>query len=114
MIDLENRKILHQFILLDLALRSVQHDYPLIEALPLKMHKIYFIKLDALLKSLQQEHFTLKKILQKQHIRIIRWQRIDDYFSDLYVTTVGNDEVIRYANHHLKQSVEELLVSRIQ
>ncbi len=113
MISLEDRKILLQFILIDLALRSMQHDYPIFESSPLKMHKVYFTMLDNLLKKLQQEHFTLKKILQDKQIRIIRWQRIDDYFSDLYITTTGNDEVIRYANHHLKQSVEDLLLSRL-
>jgi len=41
----------------------------------------------------------------------VKWEKIDEYFSDLTVATVGEDLVLTYANMALKTQVEKLLLS---
>ncbi|MGN4124842.1 hypothetical protein ACMGD3_07475 [Lysinibacillus sphaericus] len=47
MINVEQRKLLHEFVILDLAIQSLQHDYEVIENL--KMKNVYLPILDGLL-----------------------------------------------------------------
>lgn len=108
MIRHEQRKQLHNFIIHDLAVRSLQQDYVSIEKLKLK--SVYLLFLDALLKEIRNEMFKTKKSLQKQKICVVSWNRIDEFFSDVQVTTPGNDEVFRYANQALKTQVEHLII----
>lgn len=112
MISGEQRKLLHQFLLLDLAIRSLQHDYKMIEQLKMKVAYLPFI--DTLLKSLQKDYFNLKRQLAKQKIRVVGWHRIDTYFSDVHIATAGNDEKLRYANQALKTEVEQLIQQRLK
>ncbi|MEG0259790.1 MAG: aconitate hydratase, partial [Lysinibacillus sp.] len=78
MINLEERQLLHQFIILDLAIRALQHDYEAIETL--KMTVVYKAVIEALLKSLRSQHHNLKRQLQQRKIYIVRWHRNDMYF----------------------------------
>ncbi|WP_235616269.1 aconitate hydratase [Lysinibacillus parviboronicapiens] len=111
-INSEQRQLLHQFLLLDLAVRSLQQDYKTIEHL--KMKTVYLPLLDSLLKDLRKDSFSLKRQLASQQIRVVGWHRINEYFSDIQVATAGNDEWLRYANQALKTEVEQLLFSHIK
>lgn len=111
MINSEQRQQLHQFLILDLAIRSLQHDYKVIEKA--KMKSVFIPILDSLLKNLQSEYFNLKRVLSKQKIRIIEWKHIDSHFSDIYFTTAGEDQSLRYANQALKTTVEQELFNRM-
>lgn len=103
----EQRRLLHQYLLLDLAVKSLQHDLTVAEHF--KMKRVFLPAMDALLKQLHKDYFQLKRQLAQQKIRLVGWHRIDDYFSDVQVATAGNDEVLRYANQALKTQVEELV-----
>lgn len=111
MISHEQRKQLHHYIIHDLAVKSLQQDYVAIEKL--KMKAVYLPLFDGLLKEIRNETFKSKNLLQKQKIRVVSMTRIDEFFSDLHVTTAGNDEVFRYANQALKTQVEHLINSYI-
>lgn len=111
MINSEQRQQLHRCIVLDLAIRSLQHDYKLLENA--KMKSVFIPLLDSLLKDLQNEYFNLKRLLAKQKIRFIEWKHIDTHFSDIYFTTAGDDQALRYANQALKATVEEELINRM-
>lgn len=109
MIKGEQRQLLHQYLILDLAIQSLQKDYKTLEQL--KMKAIYLPFVDGLMKSIKKDFFNLKRQLEKQKIRVVGWQRIDEYFSDVHVATAGEDEILRYANQALKTQVEQLLVN---
>lgn len=111
MIKYEQQRLLHKFVLLDLAIQSLQRDFSVIENL--KMVKVYAPIIENLLKAISSDHYTIKRELAKEKIKIVKWEKIDEYFSDLTVTTLGEDEVLRYANQALKTQVEELLLSHI-
>lgn len=107
MISGEQRRLLHQYLILDLAIQSLQCDYKTLEQL--KMKAIYLPFVENLMKSVRQDYFNLKRQLAKQKIRVVGWRRIDAYFSDVRIATAGEDEVLRYANQALKTEVEQLL-----
>ncbi|MBD8523826.1 aconitate hydratase [Lysinibacillus fusiformis] len=112
MIRHEQRKQLHHYIIHDLAVKSLQQDYVSIEKL--KMKAVYLPFFDQLLKEIRNETFKSKNLLQNQKIRVVSLTRIDEFFSDLLVTTAGNDEVFRYANQALKTQVEQLVHSYLK
>lgn len=111
MINFEQRDLLHRFVILDMAVQALQRDYKVIENL--KMSKVYLPILDNLLKAITNDYYNLKRLLAKDKIKIVKWEKHDDYFSDLVVATAGEDEVFRYANQALKTQVEQLLISHI-
>ena len=111
MINAEQRQLLHQYLILDLAIQSLQGDYKTLEQL--KMKAVYLPFVDRLLESVRKDYFHLKQQLTKQKIRVIGWNRIDAYFSDVRIATAGEDEVLRYASQALKTEVEQLLMHRI-
>ncbi|WP_433594985.1 aconitate hydratase [Lysinibacillus xylanilyticus] len=108
MINAEQRQLLHQYIILDLAIQSLQCDYKTLEQL--KMKAIYLPFVESLMKSVRHDYFNLKRKLAKQKIHVVRWHRIDAYFSDVRIATAGEDEKLRYANQALKTEVEQLLI----
>lgn len=112
MINSEQRQQLHRLLILDLAIRSLQHDYQILENA--KMKCVFLPLLDSLLKDLQNEYFNLKRALAKQKIRLIEWKHIDSYFSDIHFTTAGEDQALRYANQALKTTVAEELLNRMK
>ena len=107
MINAEQRQLLHQYLIVDLAIQSLQCDYKTLEQL--KMKAIYLPFVENLMKSVRQDYFNLKRQLAKQKIRVVGWRRIDAYFSDVHIATAGEDEILRYANQALKTEVEQLL-----
>lgn len=111
MINGQQRRLVHQYLLLDLAIQSLRRDYSMMEQL--RMKAIYLPFMDNLLTSVRQDYLTLKRQLAQQKIYVIGWHRIDTYFSDVHLTTAGNEERLRYANQALKMQVEQLLMTYI-
>jgi len=111
MINPEQRQIVHKFLLLELAVKSLQVDYLKVEQFKLK--KVFIPFMDSILKDLRNECFDLKRQLGQQRIRIVGWTKVDEYFSDVKIATSGNDVDLRYANQALKSKVEKLLDDRI-
>lgn len=108
MIKPEQRQQVHKYLLIELAIKSLQIDYPKVEQF--KMNKVFLPLMDSLLKDLRQEYFELKRQLSQQRIRVVGWTTIDEYFSDVQIATAGEDVVLRYANQALKTKVEELII----
>ncbi|MGE7692276.1 aconitate hydratase [Lysinibacillus sp. NPDC097214] len=111
MIKADERQLLHKYLLLELAVKSLQSDYKKVEKF--KMKSVFLPLMDTLLKDLRQELFKLKRQLTQLRIRVVGWQTVDDYFSDVQVATAGDDVVLRYANQALKTQVEKLLIEKI-
>ncbi|MFS0876754.1 aconitate hydratase [Solibacillus isronensis] len=111
MIKAEERQLLHKYLLIELAVKSLQIDYQMAEQFKMKVVFLPFI--DALIKDLRKEYIELKTQLAQQRIRVVEWRTVDEYFSDVQVATAGNDIVLRYANQALKTQVEKLLLTQI-
>jgi hypothetical protein len=107
MIKAEQRQLLHKYVIYDMAVQTLQRDYKVIENL--KMSNVYLPILDKLLDDISQECYNSKRLLAKDKIRVVRWEKTDEYFSDLFVATAGEDLVLTYANMALKTQVEKLL-----
>ncbi|MFJ7662949.1 aconitate hydratase [Lysinibacillus sp. NPDC097162] len=107
MISFEQRRLLHKYVVYDMAVQTIQRDYKVIENL--KMSNVYLPILDKLLDDISQECYNSKRLLAKDKIRVVRWEKTDEYFSDLIVATAGEDLVLTYANMALKTQVEKLL-----
>ncbi|MFJ7699969.1 aconitate hydratase [Lysinibacillus fusiformis] len=112
MIKADERQLLHKYLLLELAIKSLQVDYPKLEQF--KMKVVFLPMMDSLLKELRQEYFDLKRQLFQYRIRVVKWHPVDEYFVDVQVATAGNDVVLRYANQALKTKVEQLITSYIK
>ncbi|MGE7946457.1 aconitate hydratase [Lysinibacillus sp. NPDC093688] len=69
--------------------------------------------IEKLLKAITSEHYNIKRDLAKDKIKIVKWEKVDEYFSDLTVVTPGEDQILRYANQALKKQVEGLLLIHI-
>lgn len=109
MLNPEQRRLFHKFLILEMAVQSLQRDFSVIENL--KMSKIYLPILDKLLKDISHDYYDSKRLLAKEKIRLFKVEKIDEYFSDVHIATAGNDVVLRYANMALKTQVEKLLLS---
>ncbi|MFL1998485.1 aconitate hydratase [Lysinibacillus sp. 1P01SD] len=107
MIKPDERRNVHEFILLDMAVKSLQNDYDTLGNL--KMSKVYIEIVDVLLKVIRPDYYNKKRMLAKQKIEIVKWIHIDQYFSDVVVKNPGEDVVLRYAKQALKTQVENLI-----
>lgn len=112
MIKREDRQVLYEYIKLDMAIKSLQRDYDSLASL--KMSKVYINIVDALLKDIRNDYYNKKRILAKQKIEVVRWVKIDQYFSEVTIRTPGEDEVHQYANQALKTHTEELIFSYLK
>jgi len=112
MIKPEERRNVHEFILLDMAVKSLQNDYDKLGNL--KMAKVYITIADDLLKDLRSDYFNKKRILNKQKIEVVKWIHVDEYFSDVVLKTPGEDVILRYAKQALKSQVEKLLIEHLK
>ena len=111
MIKPDQRQQVHKYLLIELAIKSLQIDYSKVEQF--KMKVVFLPLMDSLLKELRQDYFNLKRQLSQQRIRVVGWAPVDEYFSDVQIATAGNDVVLRYANQALKTKVEQLINSYI-
>lgn len=112
MINPENRRIVHEYIIIDLAIRSLQQDLTVLETL--KMSSLYVKITDSLLIKLRSSYYELKRQLDSKKIRVLSWQRDDEHFSTVSVATSGNNQSIQYANRALKKEVETKLKAILQ
>ncbi|MFJ7663768.1 aconitate hydratase [Lysinibacillus sp. NPDC097162] len=108
MIKPEERRNVHEFILLDMAVKSLQNDYDKLGNL--KMSVVYVKIVDDLLKDLRSDYFNKKRMLAKQKIEVVKWIHVDEYFSDVVLKTPGEDVELRYAKQALKTKVEALIL----
>ncbi|EAZ84520.1 hypothetical protein BB14905_09300 [Bacillus sp. B14905] len=76
-----------------MAVQSLQRDFSVIENL--KMSKVYLPILDKLLKDISQDYYNSKRLLAKDKIRLVKCEKIDEYFSDVHIATAGNHVVLR-------------------
>ena len=111
MINIAQRQDVHDLIILDLAIRSLQADYAKVSTL--KLHKLYRKWLEIVLTQLQHNYHEKRRALATQKIRLIGYKRLDTYFSEVMLATSGNDAQLLYANEVLKQDVEQLLLQHI-
>lgn len=111
MLNPEQRQLFHKFLILEMAVQSLQRDFSVIENL--KMSKVYLPILEKLLKDISQDYYNSKRLLAKDKIRLVKWEKIDEYFTDIHVATSGNDVVLRYANQAMKTQVEKLLINQL-
>ncbi|MFJ3388840.1 aconitate hydratase [Lysinibacillus sp. NPDC086135] len=107
MIRPEDRNDVYEYIKLDMAIRSLHHDYPSLEKL--KMSKVYLNIIDGLLKNLRNDFYNKKRMLAKKNIEIVKWVNVSEYFSDVIIKTGGEDEVLNYAKQALKSHTEDLI-----
>ncbi|ATP38822.1 aconitate hydratase [Solibacillus sp. R5-41] len=114
MINGEQRQLVHDYLVIDLAVQSLQTDYSKVEQTDLlKMKAIYLPIIDNILKSVRNDYLNQKRLLAKDKIRVVKWVKIDEHFSDVIVATAGEDITIRYANRAIKTHVENMLLSRM-
>ncbi|AVK98826.1 aconitate hydratase [Lysinibacillus sphaericus] len=107
MIKPDERRNVHEFILLDMAVKSLQNDYDALGNL--KMSVVYIKIVDDLLKNIRSDYFNKKRMLAKQKIEVVKWIHIDQYFSDVVLKTPGEDVELRYAKQALKTQTEDLI-----
>lgn len=107
MISLQERQDLHQFIVLELAIKTLQKDFHQLEQLKLKT--IYIAWTERLLNILQPIYQTQRRTFAKKQIRVLRWQKKDAYFSEVFIATSGEDVVLEYSNQAIKAEVEQFL-----
>jgi len=83
---------MHKYVVYDMAVQSLQRDYKVSENL--KLSKVYLPIFDNLLDDISQESYNAKRLLAKDKIRVVRWEKIDENFSDLIIiATSGEDQV---------------------
>lgn len=107
MISLQERQELHQFIVLELAIKTLQKDFDQLEQLKLKT--IYMTWTERILNTLYPIYQSQKRTLNEKQIRLIRWRKKDKFFSEVLIATGGEDIVLDYANQAIKAEVEEFL-----
>jgi len=71
MIKHEDCSVVYEYIKLDMAIRSLQHDYSSLEKL--KMSKVYLSIIDSLLKNLKSDFYNKKRLLAKKNIEVLKW-----------------------------------------
>lgn len=115
MITNEQRQLIHQFILIDMAQRSIKSDMELYEQYNdhLKMIKIYRKIINELSESINQEYYNLKRLLYLNKIQVGKWQRVDDTYSKFYYIYQGTEDALMYNNEKLKKEVENMLIQRL-
>ena len=112
MIKPDERRNVHEFILLDMAVKSLQNDYDALGNL--KMSVVYIKIVDDLLKNIRSDYFNKKRMLAKQKIEVVKWIHIDQYFSDVVLKTPGEDVELRYAKQALKTQTEDLIFNYLK
>ncbi|ATP40031.1 aconitate hydratase [Solibacillus sp. R5-41] len=114
MLSIDHRQLVHEFLVLDLAVQSLQTDFSKMEQTEqMKMKRIYLPLIDNLLKSVRNDYLNQKRLLAKDKIRVVKWTKIDENFSDVLIATAGEDITLRYANRAIKTHVENMLLSRL-
>lgn len=111
MIALQDRQLVYEYLMLDIAIRSLQHDIQLMENL--KYAELYTTQYKAVLEHLQQDFQWRKKRLTSKKIRLSKWMKVDEFFSDAILATAGEDAAMRFSTHAIKQNSQELISQRL-
>lgn len=111
MIALKDRQLVYEFLILDVAIRSLQHDIEHIQKL--KFSSLYEQHLGAILNHLRRDITWRKKQLAGSKIRLIKWVKVNGNFSDAILATAGEDVSIRFSTHALKQNSQILIEKRM-
>ncbi len=112
MINVDDRHRLHQFLMVELAIRYLEKDVEIIETT--KCINLFIPFIEALLEQLRTQYNREKQYFIQKQVGLIRWKRLDTYFSEVSVTTPGEDAVFTYANQAVKMHVEELIMQTYQ
>lgn len=105
MINMEQRKLVHQQIILDLTIRTLERDRKLIDNLKSQIAlEAWF---EAKIVETMKDKRKLKSELYKQGIRIENEKREDDFATSYEVLCRGTTEVIRYSNIALRNWTNE-------
>lgn len=107
MIHLDDRHRLHQFLMLELAIRYLKMDLDIFRTT--KCSNVFVPFAENLLKDLLKQYDDEKRYFSSKQIRSLKWEKADDYFSQVTVATAGEDAVFKYANQAVKTHVEDLL-----
>lgn len=108
MINLDDRHRLHQFLMLELAIRYLKLDLEIL--MKTKCANIFISFTESLIEKLTKQYIKERRYFQQKQIQLIGWKKIDLYFSQVSITTAGEDAVFKYANQAVKMNVEELLM----
>ncbi|MBQ0137941.1 MAG: hypothetical protein KBT36_01450 [Kurthia sp.] len=109
MIALEERQLVYEYLMMDIAIRSLQYDIEHIQGL--KYAELYVQQLSAVLTYLQRDFQWRKSTLASKKIRLVKWVKVNEQFSDAVLTTTGEDATIRFSALVLKQN-SQLLISQ--
>lgn len=105
MINMEQRKLVHKQIILDLTIRTLERDRKLIDHLKSQIAlEAWF---EEKTKQVMREKINIKRQLYKQSIRIENEKREDDFATSYEVLCRGTTEVIRYSNIALRNWTNE-------
>lgn len=109
---MEDGKLVHRFIICDLAIRSVEHDLKKLESFKLKkaLQNIY----GEVLKELFDERVQINKEMQQAHLKYYKNVKLDEYFTDYYFTKYTGDSSMTYANMNLFHKVNDKIEAMIK
>lgn len=115
MINNKQRQLIHQFILVDMAQRSIKNDIELYEKYKdhLKMTKIYLKIINDISESLHQEYYNIKRLLSLNKISVGKWKHINDKYSNIHYLLRGIEGTIMHNNEQLKSEVEDMLIQKM-
>lgn len=111
MIKLEDRQLVYEYLMLDITIRSLQHDIEHMQGL--KYSDLYVQQFCAVITILQRDFQWRKKTLASKKIRLVKWVKVNELFSDAILATVGEDAVIRFSSHVLKQNSQMLIEQKL-
>lgn len=111
MIPIQDRQLVYEFLMLDVAIRSLQHDIDHIKGL--KYEDLYVLHLSAVLAHLKQDYQWRKNRLAGKKIRLSKWVKVDMYYSDAILATAGEDAAMRFSTHAIKQNSQELISQKL-
>lgn len=112
MIAIDDRHRLHRFLMTELAVRYLEKDLEILQTT--KCAQLFTSVFESILQQLRAQYKREQQYFAKKQVRIIRWQRMDTYFSKVSVTTQGEDAVFTYANQAVKMHVEEIIKDTYQ
>lgn len=96
----------------DLAIRYLEKDLEALQTT--KCAQLFNSFFEDILRQLRKQFKQERQYFTNKQIRIIRWQRMDDYFSKVFIATSGEDAVLTYANQAVKMHVEEVIMKTSQ
>lgn len=59
---------------------------------------MYLLIVDNLLKTITNNYYNLKRVLKKQKIAVVKWEKDDEFFIDVTITTAVEGEVLDMHN----------------